>query len=136
MFYLLLIGVLIWIAFLSPLKVTVAAFLGLMLVTSVIRVSARFIGGADVSFSEAVKAMVSSLVFVGIAFTVLLSFLAGSGVHQISGLPGVAVFGGFLIAYVSGFKLSLGLSFGASALVALISSAVSTAAFVLAKQML
>lgn len=129
MHYLLLMGVIIWFAFLAPMKVTVVTSLFLLLVTSLIRYSAQAIGGAEVSFSEAVKAIGSSIFFLVIAAFTLLSFLVGSPIHKISGLPAIAVLGGFFFAYVLGFKLSLGISFASGAAVALIATIVSTGAF-------
>lgn len=129
MHYLLLIGAIVWFAFLASLKVTLAMALSLLLITSVIRYSAQAISGASVSFGDAFKAIGTSIVFLVIAIVTLLSFLAGNGVHRISGLPVLAVLGGFLSAYVLGFKFSLGISFARSAVVAFIATLASTGAF-------
>lgn len=136
MHYLLLIGAVLWLLFLVPIKVTLATSLSLLLVTSIIRHLAYSMSGVAVSLGDAVKAICNSFLFLVIAIFTLLSFLKGSGVTHISGLPGFAVFGVFLAAYVLGFQTSLRLSFGTSAVIALLSTLASTGAFLLARGIL
>lgn len=133
MHYLLLIGAVLWFSFLVPIKVTLATSVSLLLITSLIRHLAYAIGGVAVSYGDAFKAIGNSFVFLAVAVFTLLSFLKGSGIAHISGLPGIAVFGTFLAAYVLGFQVSLRLSFGTSALIALASTLASTGAFLLAR---
>lgn len=136
MHYLLLIGALLWFSFLVPLKVTLATTVSLALITSLIRYVAYSMSGVAVTLGDAVKAIGNSFLFLVVTVFTLLSFLKGSGVTHISGLPGIAVFGAFLAAYVLGFQVSLRLSFGASAVIALVSTLASTGAFLLARGLL
>lgn len=133
---LLLIGAVLWFSFLVPIKVTLATSVSLVLITSLIRYLAYSMSGVAVSLSDAVKAIGNSFLFLVIAVFTLLSFLKGSGVTHISGLPGFAVFAAFLAAYVLGFQASLRLSFGTSAVIALLSTLASTGAFLLARGIL
>lgn len=136
MHYLLLIGALLWFSFLVPLKVTLATTVSLALITSLIRYVAYSMSGVAVTLGDAVKAIGNSFLFLVVAVFTLLSFLKGSGVTHISGLPGIAVFSAFLAAYILGFQVSLRLSFGASAVIALVSTLASTGAFLLARGLL
>lgn len=136
MHYLLLIGAMLWFSFLVPLKVTLATAISLSVITALIRHLAHSMSGVTVSFGDAVKAIGSSFIFLLVAVFTLLSFLKGSGVTRISGLPGLAVFGAFLAAYVLGFQVSLRLSFGTSSVIALASTAASTGAFFLSRSIL
>lgn len=136
MHYLLVIGTLLWFSFLVPLKVTLATGISLLLITSIIRYVAHAMSGVAISFGDAIKAIGNSFIFLAVAVFTLLSFLKGTGVTHISGLPGMAVFGAFLVAYVLGFQVSLRLSFGTSSVIALVSTAASTGAFLLSRSIL
>lgn len=132
--YLLLIGAILWFAFIAPLKVTLATCLFVLVILSVVRFSARAVTGIHASFGEAAKAVSLSFIFLAIAIFTWASFSLGvpRGVSiQITGIASYAVFAFTLAAYALGFKLGLGISFGASIIVALISSAASTIAFML-----
>ena len=137
--YLLLIGAILWFAFIAPLKVTLATCLFVLVILSVVRFSAQAVTGVQATFGEAAKAVSLSLVFLAIAIFAWASLSLGvpKGTSiQITGLGGYAVFGSTLAAYVLGFKLGLGISFGSSAVIALISSAASTVAFMLIRGLL
>ena len=137
--YLLLIGAILWFAFIAPLKVTLATCLFVLVILSVVRFSAQAVTGVQATFGEAAKAVSLSFVFLVIAILawVSLSFSAPKGVSiQITGLGGYAVFASTLLAYILGFKIGLGISFGASAIIALISSVASTVAFMLIRSLL
>jgi len=136
MHYLLLIGAILWFSFLVPLKVTLATAVSLVLITAVIRYVAHTLSGVAISFSDAVKAIGNSFIFLVIAVFTLLSFLKGTGITRISGLPGIAAFGAFLAAYILGFQVSLRLSFGISSVIALVSTLASTGVFLLARSLL
>jgi hypothetical protein len=129
MHYLLFLGAFLFFAFIAPLKVTLAACLLLLVVTTVVRFTTRAVAGVESSYGEAAKAMALSFFFLVIAFFTLLSFATGTGVTQFTGLAGYLVFLAFFVAYVLGFKLSLGLSFVASGVVAIVSTAASMALF-------
>lgn len=136
MHYLLLIGAVLWFSFLVPLKVTLATAVSLVLITSVIRYVAHTLSGVAISFGDAVKAIGNSFIFLVVAGFTLLSLSKGTGITRISGLPGIAVFGAFLVAYILGFQISLRLSFGSSSVIALVSTLASTVAFLLARSLL
>lgn len=133
MHYLLLISAIIWFSFIAPLKVTLATTLFVLLTLVIVRFSAQAVTGLQASFGEAAKALSLSFLFLAIALFTLVSFYYGpKGVSiHLTGLGIYVVFGATLAAYVLGFKLGLGISFGASAVIALISSVASTVAFML-----
>ena len=124
MHYLLLIGALLFFAFMAPLKVTLATCLLLLIIPTVVKISAQSVVGLDFSFGEAFKAVALSFIFISVALFTLVSFVIGTSAH-ISGLPSLAVLAGIFSAYVLGFSLALGTTFGASAVIALISTVVS-----------
>ena len=132
--YLLHIGAILWFAFIAPLTVTLATCLFVLVILSIVRFSAQAVTGVQATYGEAAKAVSLSFVFLVIAIFTWVSLSLGvpKGVSiQISGLGGYAVFGATLAAYILGFKVGLGISFGASAVIALISSVASTVAFIL-----
>nr|MDP2191611.1 hypothetical protein [Rhodoferax sp.] len=129
MHYLLFIGAFLFFAFIAPLKLTLATCALLLIVTTVIRFTTRAVAGVDSSYSDAAKAVGLSFFFLVLSFFVLFSFSKGTGVSQITGFAGYLVFAAFLVSYILGFKLSLGLSFGASSVVAVISTVASTVLF-------
>jgi hypothetical protein len=133
---LLFIGAFLFFAFIAPLKVTLATCLLLLLVITVVRFTTRAVAGVDASYAEATKAVGLSFFFLVVAFFVLLSFAKGTtGVMEFTGLSAVLVFGAFFAAYVLGFKFSLGLPFGSSAVVAVISTAASTVLFLVLRSL-
>jgi hypothetical protein len=131
MHYLLFLGAFLFFAFIAPLKITLATCLMLLIITTVVRFTTRAVAGVESSYGEATKAMALSFFFLVIAFFTLLSFASGTGVTQFTGLAGYLVFLAFFAAYVLGFKLSLGISFIASSLVAVVSAVASTGLFFL-----
>lgn len=136
MYLLLPIGAMIWFLFLVPLKVTLATAISLAVITALIRYIAKSMSDITVSFGDAVKAIGNSFIFLIVTAFTLLSFLKGSGVTYISGLPSLAIFAAFLAAYVLGFQVSLRLSFGTSSVIALATATVSTGAFFLSRSIL
>lgn len=132
--YLLLTGVILWFAALAPLKVTLATCLFVLVILTIVRFSAQTVTGVQASYGEAAKAVGLSFLFLGIAIFTLVSLSfgipRGMNIH-LTGLASYVVFGATLAAYVLGFKFGLGISFGASAIIALISSAASMIAFML-----
>lgn len=130
MHYLLFIGAFLFFAFIAPMKVTLATCVLLLLVTTIIRYATKAVAGVESSYGEAAKAMALSFFFLVLAFFALLSFAKGTGVTQFTGLAGHLVFMAFFASYVLGFKVSLGLSFAPSAIVAIVSTVASTVLFV------
>lgn len=133
MHYLLLIGAILWFAFIAPLKVTLVTGLFVLFLLAIVRFSTQAVTGTQASFGEAAKAISLSFIFLAIAIFTLVSFsYAPKGMNiNLTGLAGYTVFAVTLAAYVLGYKTGLGISFGASTVIALISSVASTVAFML-----
>ena len=131
MHYLLFIFAFIWFAFIAPLKVTLAICLSLILITSIVKATATAIVGST-SFRDSFKSVGLAFMFLGIALFTLISFSKGAE----QGAPILLVLSGFLVAYILGFKVGLGASFGASAIIAAVSTTVSGALFFCLKPLL
>ena len=125
MHYLLFIGAFIFFAFLAPLKLTVAVCALVLFVTVVVKISAQVVAGVSPTLSESFKSVFYASLFVALALLAFVSFSSGTGIHQVDGLPALAVMAGLLVAYTLGFQLGIGTSFGASAVIALISTLLS-----------
>ena len=128
MHYLLFGPAFLWLAVVAPAKVTASVILALILVTSIVKLTATFVVGES-TFSASFKSIALSFAFLGMAFITLLSFSQWTGINGIAGLSSVSIFGGFLLAYLFGFKLGLGISFVASLVVALVSTLISGGLF-------
>lgn len=125
MHYLVIIIAFLCFAALAPLHITIIACVILILIPTIVRYTAKALAGTEPSFGEAFKAVALSLFFVALA-----AFMLGSamgGIHA-SGPFVFILLAGFFAAYVLGFKLALGTSFGASAAIAAVSTVVSVAA--------
>lgn len=133
MHYLLLIGAILWFAFYRSAEGHVGYQPIHMFILALVRFSAQAVTGAQASLGEAAKAVSLSFIFLAITIFTLISFsYSPKGVNiELSGLAGFAVFGATLAAYILGYKLGLGISFVASAIIALISSVASMVAFML-----
>jgi hypothetical protein len=125
MHYLLFIGAFLFFAFMAPVKVTVVTCMLLLLVTSVVKVSANAVANTNTTFGEAFKAVGLSFFFGVVALFTLVSFSKGTGTSTFSGLSAMAVLCALLASYVLGFKVALGTSFASSAVIALISTIIS-----------
>lgn len=125
MHYVLFTSAFLFLAFIAPLKATLLTAAVLLIVTTVVKISAESVVGLDFSYGEAFKAVGLSFFFLGIALFTLVSFSFGTGA-QIYGLPALAVIAGIFSAYILGFKFGLGTTFGASAVIALISTLISS----------
>jgi hypothetical protein len=136
MIYLIFLIPFLFFAYIAPPPVTAAACLSIVLVTLVIKGVTRIVSGINPSFGEAFKAVILSFIFLMVAMFTLFSLSKGTGTSHFSGLSGWAVAGALLSAYVLGFKVSLGTSFGASAVIAVVSTAVSNVLLRWAEKML
>jgi hypothetical protein len=117
-------------AAIAPMHVTIVACIILILIPTIVRYTAKALAGVEPTFGEAFKAVALSLFFVALS-----AFMLGSamgGIHA-TGAFALVLFGGFFAAYVLGFKVSLGTSFGASAAIAAVSTVVSVGALWLLK---
>jgi hypothetical protein len=134
MHYLIGIGALLFFAFIAPAKASlVLVFVVLVSVLATI-VFARVVAGAEVTVSEAVRAIGVSLALLLLAVTVFGSFVAGTGIRNFAGASGWAVFGWFASAYALGFVAALRLAFIQGAVVALGTAGVSAIAMVLIRK--
>ena len=127
MHYLLFIGAFVFFAFMAPLKLTVAVCALVLFVTVVVKISAQVVAGASPTVSESFKAVFYASLFVALALLAFVSFSSGTGIHHVDGLPALAAMAGLFVAYTLGFQLGIGTSFGASAVIALISTLLSGA---------
>lgn len=132
MHYALFVSAFVFFAVLAPLKITLFTCAMLLLVTSVVKISAQSIVDLEFSYGEAFKAVALSFFFLVLALFTLVSFFIGTST-QISGLPALAVLAGFFSAYILGFKFGLGTTFGASAIIALVSTFISSLLFWMGK---
>ena len=135
MHYVLFTGAFLFLAFIAPLKATLLTAAVLLIVTTVVKISAQTVVSLDFSYGESFKAVALSFFFLCIALLTLVSFSFGTGA-QISGLPALMVLAGFFSAYILGFKFGLGTTFGASAVIALISTLISSLIFWIGKSVL
>ncbi|SEF28765.1 hypothetical protein ABL840_26015 [Variovorax sp. NFACC27] len=127
MHYLLFIGAILFFAFMTPLKLTVAVCALLLVVTVVVKVSAQVVSGSSPTLGESFKSVFYASLLVALGLLAFVSFSSGTGIHHVEGWPAVAVLVGLFVAYTLGFQIGIGTSFGASAVVALISTLVAGA---------
>ncbi|RTQ31861.1 hypothetical protein EJP69_24795 [Variovorax gossypii] len=127
MHYLLFIGAILFFAFMTPLKLAVAVCALVLVVTVVVKVSAQVVAGNSPTLGESFKSVFYASLLVALALLAFMSFSSGTGMHHVDGWPAVAVLAGLFMAYTLGFQIGIGTSFGASAVVALISTLVSGA---------
>lgn len=127
MHYLLFVGAILFFAFMTPLKLAVAVCALVLVVTVVVKVSAQVVSGSSPTLGESFKSVFYASLLVALALLAFVSFSSGTGIHHVEGWPAVAVLVGLFVAYTLGFQIGIGTSFGASAVVALISTLVSGA---------
>ena len=121
-----------WFAFIAPFHVTVATLILFVLVTGIVSITTRMVAGTEPSLIDSAKAVALSFFLLAIALVTLFSFLFGTGA-TISGLASWLVVAAFFSAYVLGYKISLGIHFTASAIIAVVSTIVSTLLFMAVK---
>lgn len=115
--------------FAAPLNVIILAAVILLVVSNVVRFSARVVAGTTPSHVDALRAVLFSLLLVVVAATLMLSFMMGSGSmpHSVAMISGPVVIISPLIGYTLGFRLVLGVDFLRSAVIALLSTVLSVA---------
>jgi len=136
MHHLLLIGFGLFLLFLAPLKIAAALLLTLAVVAFTVKTVTRAVSGTEVSLAASLRAVGLALAFAAILLFTLLSFSAGTGITQFLGLSALAVLAAFLVAYVLGFKLALGLNWGSGSLVALVATVITTLFFLVLRRAL
>lgn len=126
MVLLLFIFAFLFFAFIAPLQTTVGLAASFLLVVITVRLTAREVSGAPASWGDALRAVCLSFLFVLLAGVLVFKFSSVTGIRHFSGLGLVLLLWVFLLAYVLGFKFSLGISLSASFLVALLAALIST----------
>ena len=127
MHYLLFIAAFVFFAFMAPLKLTIAVCALVLFVTVVVKISAQVVSGASPTLGESFKSVFYASLFVALALLAYVSFSSGTGIHRIEGAPAFAAMAGLFVAYTLGFQIGIGTSFGASAVIAFISTLLSGA---------
>ena len=127
MHYLLVVlGVLVFVL-MAPGKVVASTLVTAAIVSVIVRITAQSVTRSPVTYIESLKAVGLSLLFLGLALVALVQISFQTQVYDYDGLSGWAVFIGLFSAYVLGFKVGLGTTFGASAAIALVSTVASSA---------
>ena len=123
---LIILGI-VWFAFLAPPKVVAITAVGCFLIAASVKTIVSTTTGMQVSYLSSIKAVFLSTFLVSIA----LLMPAGGFTHFtfafVLALNPVVVPASLLGAYILGFDLCLPISFGASALVAFLSTIASVA---------
>jgi hypothetical protein len=120
--YLFLAFAAVAIAAFASLKFTLSLFFAIALVTVVVKIAATQIMG-PVSFGAAARSVAWACILPVLAVLALLSLFKGQ--VQAEGFLGFLILLGLFASFVLGFKHSLGASFGASAVIAVISTLTS-----------
>jgi len=113
----------------APLKVTLGLIVVCLVVSTAVKLCARAVSGIDPTHLEALKAVGLSLVFVLLAGLTMFSFAYGapSVPSSIAALSAPVILLSPLVGYTLGFRIALGVGLVQSALIALLSSALSIA---------
>lgn len=127
MHYLLFIGAFLFFAFMTPVKLAVAVFALVLVVTVVVKVSAQVVAGVSPTLGESFQSVFYASLLVALALLAFMSFSSSTGLHHIEGWPALAVLAALWVAYTLGFQIGIGTSFGASAVIALLSTLLSGA---------
>jgi hypothetical protein len=128
MHYLLVVLGVVFFVFMAPGKVVASTLLTAAVVSAVVRFTAQSITRSPVTYVESLKAVGLSLLFLGLALVALAQLSFQTQVYDYDGLSGWAVFIGLFSAYVLGFKVGLGTTFTSSAMIALVSTVMSSTA--------
>ena len=107
----------------APLKVTLSLLATIGIISLVVKLTAAKIMG-PISITDAVRSVAWAFSLLGVAVLCLL--WAGQGQLQVEGVTAVALLCGLFAAFILGFKIGLEASFGRSAAIAAISTAVSS----------
>lgn len=133
MHYLLFVGLALWVAFLVPVKITVAIVAFVIFLTSLIRYTAFSVSSTRISLEDSTKAIAASLFYMLIALLTLFSFYKGNG---LGGIPVALISGALFLSFVTGLSHCLKLTLVHSALIALVSTVMSTGAIVVVRRYL
>lgn len=131
MHYLVIIGALLFFAFIFPLKTTLSFAVTFALVTLVVVFTARLVSGVETTMGAAAKAVCLAFAFLAVALFTLISFSVDTGVRHFTGIPGLAVLAAFMLSYSLGFKVALDVPLGPSIVIAGVSTVASAIALTL-----
>lgn len=120
--YLFLTVIALAVAAFAPLKVTASLVLCLAVTILAVKVTGTKILGS-ISMADAARAVAWSAALLALAIAVVL-WMSGGNV-QLEGIAAVGLLAGLFVSFVFGFKLALNAHFGASSLIAVISTVVS-----------
>jgi hypothetical protein len=123
--YLFLAFAVLAVAAFAPVKISLSLVAVIGLVSLVVKVTAAKIIG-PISIKDAARSV--AWAFSLLAAAVLCVLWGSGGQLQMEGIAALVLIGGLFASFVLGFKIALETSFGASAAIAAISTAVSTAA--------
>jgi hypothetical protein len=118
----------------APLKAAILFSCSILLATLVVQATTATISRVNVSLSESFKAIVLASLFSAIAIFTMISFMSGAPRGLIGNPTGFALLGLQYGAYVLGFRIALGLTFIHAAIVAVVSTLItSTSIWFIAK---
>ena len=115
----------------APIKAAVAILGALLLATLAVQATTATISHVNATLTESFKAIVLAVLFTGIAMFTITSFMVGAPRSMFANPASMAISGVGLMAlqygsFVMGFRLALGLTFLHSAIVAVVSTAVTS----------
>lgn len=130
--YFLIVAFIVFLLVKLPLKVSAFGVGGLLLTTLVIQVTGSVVSGARISAGEAARAIVLSLLLSGLCLLALASFSHGAPRELLDSSMAWTVMGGSVyVAYVLGFRLAMSLTWLHAAIVAVVSTAITSTCMVL-----
>lgn len=117
------------LVYIAPVKVVIIAIAMLVVVATAVRFSAKVVTGTAPTYLEALRAVGFSLSIVAVlALGLLVLMLEEASLPQsFSAVPTPLLIVSPLLGYTLGFRMSLGASFLRSAVIAVMSSAISLA---------
>ncbi|MBT9540857.1 hypothetical protein [Thiobacillus sp.] len=132
--YIILVVSLIIFAIWAPVKVTIITLFGTFVIAATVKTVAQSVAGTSFSYGESLRAIGYSFALMLLAIFTIFSFLLGSSAN-ISGVGGLMVFVAFFASYVLGFSIGLGTNFGASSIIAFVSTVISSILFYIGKSL-
>jgi len=132
--YIILVVSLIIFAIWAPVKVTIITLFGTFVIAATVKTVAQSVAGTSFSYGESLRAIGYSFALMLLAIFTIFSFLLGSSAN-ISGVGGLIIFVAFFVSYVLGFSIGLGTNFGASSIIAFVSTVISSILFYIGKSL-
>ena len=119
MHYLVGIGAMMFFAFIAPRRVTAALIAVLLVTILVVKAVAERLAGMEVSVADSAKGVLLSAAFLLVGALAVSLLHASTGIDRFVGAPAIAIILGLLAAFALGFKVAIGLSTGATAVVSI-----------------